>query len=102
MMLSFLSTAIGLLALAIYSAYVTKKYSGTESLNELNLKPIAIIILGLGMFFLWNYLTWIFFGGDYMWSEWYAWLLGHNMDLWIMAVPLVGLPLLYSEKNKTP
>ncbi len=98
MMLSFLSTAIGLLALAIYSGYVTKKYSGTESLSEMNLKPVGVIILGLGMFFLWNYLTWIFFGGDYVWSEWYAWLLGHNMDLWILAIPLVGLPLLFERK----
>jgi hypothetical protein len=47
-------------------------------------------------------LTWIFFGRDQLWSEWFAWFLGHNMDLWIIAIPLVGLPLLYSEKNKTP
>jgi hypothetical protein len=97
-MLSFLSTAIGLLALSMYSVYVTKKYAKTESLQELNLKPVGVIILGLGMFFLWSYLTWIFFGGDYVWSEWYAWLLGHNMDLWILSLPMVGLPLLFSNR----
>ncbi|MBE3116964.1 hypothetical protein IMZ68_07140 [Candidatus Bathyarchaeota archaeon] len=98
-MLSFLSTVIGLLALAIYSGYVTKKYAKTESLQELNLKPVGVIILGLGLWFLWNYLTWIFFGGDYVWSDWYRWLLGHNMDLWMLSLPLVGLPLLFNNKN---
>lgn len=98
-MLSFLSTIIGLLALAIYSGYVTKKYATTESLQELNLKPVAVIIFGLGFWFLWNYLTWIFFGGDYVWSDWYAWLLGHNMDLWMLSLPLVALPLLFHNKN---
>ena len=97
-MLSFLSTVIGLLALAIYSGYVTKKYARIESLQELNLKPVGVIILGLGMWYLWSYLTWIFFGGDYVWSYWYAWLLGHNMDLWMLSLPLVGLPLLFNNK----
>lgn len=97
-LLSFILTVFGLLALAIYSAYFTKKSSGAESLQELNLKPVGVIILAIGMYFLWNYLTWIFFGGDYVWSNWYAWFLGHNMDLWMLSLPLVGLPLLFYNK----
>jgi len=95
MMVAFLSTAFGLLALAIYSVYATKKLSGTESLHDLNLRPVGVIILGLGLFYLWNYLTWIFFGGDYVWSNWFAWLLGHNMDLWMLSFTLIGIPLLF-------
>jgi hypothetical protein len=101
MMVAFLSTLIGLLALTIYSAYATKKLAGTENLHDLNLKPVGVIILGLGLFYLWNYLTWIFFGGDPVWSSWFAWLLGHNMDLWMLSLPLVGLPLLFSSKKVT-
>ena len=56
----------------------------------------AIITL-LGMYFLWNYLTWIYFGNNALWSDWYAWMLGHNMNLWVLAIPLVGLPLLLSR-----
>lgn len=97
-LLSFILTTIGLLALAIYTAYFTKKSSSVESLQELNLKTIGAIILALGMYFLWNYLTWIFFGGDYLWSYWYAWFLGHNMDLWMLSLPLLGLPLLFTGK----
>ena len=37
------------------------------------------------MYFLWNYLTWIYFGGDAVWSTWYAWFLGHNLDLWMLV-----------------
>jgi hypothetical protein len=96
---ALLSTALGLLVLTVYSVYTTKTLSRTESLQDLNLKPIGIIILGLGLFYLWNYLTWIFFGGDHVWSSWYAWLLGHNMDLWMLSLPLVGLPLLFNIRS---
>ncbi|MFH1329026.1 MAG: hypothetical protein ABIH76_09355 [Candidatus Bathyarchaeota archaeon] len=98
-MVAFISTALGLLALTVYSVYATKTLSRTESLQDLNLKPIGVIILGLGLFYLWNYLTWIFFGGDHVWSSWYAWLLGHNMDLWMLSLPLVGLPLLFNTRS---
>jgi hypothetical protein len=102
MLLSFALTTVGLLALGIFMAYFTKKSAGAETLDALNLRTLGAVIMALGLWFLWNYLTWIFFGSDQLWSEWFAWFLGHNMDLWIMAIPLVGLPLLYSEKNKTP
>jgi hypothetical protein len=95
MMVAFLSTVVGLLALTLYAVYATKKLSGTENLQSLNLRPIGIIILGLGLFYLWNYLTWIFFGGDYVWSSWFTWLLGHNMDLWMLSFSLIGIPLLF-------
>jgi hypothetical protein len=98
-MVAFLSTALGLLSLTVYSVYATKLLSRTESLQNLNLKPVGVIILCLGLFYLWNYLTWIFFGGDHVWSSWYAWLLGHNMDLWMLSLPLVGLPLLLNTRS---
>ena len=96
-MLSFILTTFGLLALAIYTAYFAKKSSGAKSLQELKLKTVGAIILAFGMYFLWNYLTWIFFGGNYIWSDWYAWFLGHNLDLWMLSLPLLGLPLLFAD-----
>jgi hypothetical protein len=99
LMVAFISTAAGLLALALYSVYATKKLSGTQTLQTLNLKPVGVLVTGLGVWYLWNYLTWIFFGGNYMWSDWYAWLLGHNMDLWMLSLPLVGLPLLFMSNH---
>jgi hypothetical protein len=94
-LLSFASTTIGLLALAVFTAYFTRKSIGTETLEELKLRTIGAIMVALGLYFLWNYLAWIFFGG---WSDWYAWFLGHNLDLWMLSLPLVGLPLLFKRQ----
>jgi len=95
---SFALTTFGLLALTIYAAYFTKKSRGAETLDALNLRTAGAIIIALGLWFLWNYLTWMFFGKPELWSSWYAWFLGHNMDLWILSIPLVGLPLLFDRK----
>jgi hypothetical protein len=99
-LLNFVLTTFGLLALATYAAYLTKKSSGAQTLQELKLKNAGAIITALGMFFLWNYLTWIFFGGNYLWSDWFAWFLGHNLDLWMLSLPLFGLPLLFTKNFK--
>ena len=95
LLVSFGSTVFGLLALAIFTAYFAKKSIGTQSVQELKIGTIGAILVALGMFYLWNYLTWIFFGG---WNDWYAWLLGHNLDLWMLSLPLLGLPLLFHRK----
>ncbi len=93
---SFVTTIFGLLVLALYTAYFAKKSIGAESMQELKLKTIGAILIVFGLFFLWNYLTWIFFGG---WSSWYAWFLGHNLDLWMLSLPLLGLPLLFADER---
>jgi hypothetical protein len=95
-LLSFGLTTVGMLALALFTAYFSKKSIGTETLEKLKLRTVGAIIVALGLYFLWNYLTWIFFESP--WSAWYAWFLGHNMDLWIMVIPLVGVPLLFEQK----
>jgi hypothetical protein len=105
-MLSFALTSVGILALTVFTAYFTKKSIGTESVEKLALKTIGAITLALGLFYLWNYLTWIFFGTNEIWSNWYQWFLGHNPNLWLLSIPLIGLPLLFfagksaTEKDK--
>jgi len=99
-MTSYISTLAGLLALALFTAYFAKKSIGTQQVTDLKLKTVGGIITALGVYFLWNYLAWIFFGG---WNEWYAWFLGHNLDLWMLTLPLVGLPLLFvNQKERAP
>ena len=100
-LLSFILTVFGLLALVIYSSYVTKKSIGAEALQELKFRAIGIMILSLGMYFLWNYLSWVILAGN-KWNNWYAWFLGHNMDLWMLSLPLVALPLLFYKSPKQP
>ena len=96
--ISFILTVFGLLALAIYAAGYTVAFSRAKT-HTLSIKTVGVIITSIGMFFLWEYLSWIFFGGDYLWSSWYAWFLGHNLDLWMLSLPLLGLPLLFANKN---
>ena len=92
-LVSFAITVFGMLMLAVYTGYIAIKSSGAKTLN---LKLVGVIVLGLGMFFLWNYVSWVFFG-DGRWSDWYAWFLGHNLDLWMLTLPLFGLPLLFMD-----
>ncbi len=94
-LLSFVLTAFGLLLLGVYTANFALKSRRAETLQELNLRRVGVIVLALGTYFLWNYLTWIFFGG---WNDWYAWFLGHNEDLWVLSLPLLGLPMLFADK----
>jgi hypothetical protein len=42
---------------------------------------------------------WVFFGSVGGWGAWYQWFLGHNLDLWVLSLPLVGVPLLFREKQ---
>jgi len=64
----------------------------------LKLKTVGVIIVLAGLYFLWNYVTGIIFGAE-LWSDWYAWFLGHNLDLWALSLPLLGLPLLFKKRS---
>ncbi len=94
-LLSLSITWGGLLALAIFTAYFAKRSIGTEQVQNLSFRTIGAILTALGLYYLWNYLAWIFFGG---WNQWYAWILGHNLDLWLLSLPLFGIPLLFAYK----
>jgi hypothetical protein len=99
---AFASTVVGLLALAIYASWFTVTSRKATSLTAVHLKRSGVAITAFGLFFLWNYLTWIFFGSNHLWNSdqvWYAWFLGHNLDLWMLSLPLLGLPLLFTYKN---
>ncbi len=96
---SFGLTTVGLLALTIYTAYFTKKSLSLVSLKEVDWRKIGAIITALGLYFLVIYVMWLLFGTEQKWSSWYAWFLGHNMDLWILSLPLIGVPLMF-HKNK--
>lgn len=92
--LSFAVTTIGLLALGLYAANFTRKNSNLSSISQLDLRVVGILITTMGMYFLGLYMMWAYLGTVGGWSDWYAWFLGHNVDLWAMALPLVGLPLM--------
>jgi hypothetical protein len=96
---SFAMTAVGLLLLTAYAAYFSKKSFGEESFEKLDLRKIGLTVTAFGLYFDLNYVLWLFFGSVGGWGTWYAWILGHNMDLWILSAPLLGLPLLFRRKR---
>ena len=98
-LLSFVFTSVGLLLLTLYMASVAWKSVGTEDWHDLDLKKIGIIIVGMGLYFDVVYLLWIFFGTAEIWGLWYQWILGHNMNLWVLSLPLAGIPLLFHRKR---
>jgi hypothetical protein len=97
-LISFTLTSFGMLSLTVFAAYFTKKSVGVENLEKLDIKTVGLIITMLGLFYLCNYLLWIFFGKTETWSYWYLWFLG-NLNLWLLSIPMVGLPLLFQHKQ---
>ncbi len=100
-LVSYVVTIGGLLALGVYVAYFAAKNHNSEW-KSLPLKPVGAIVTALGSYFLWNYLSYIFFEGK--WSDWYRWFLGHNLDLWLLSLPMLGLALMLYDnalKQKT-
>jgi len=98
-LLSFLFTTFGLLALTQYAGYFTKKSLSVSSWRELDFNKIGSVITLIGLYFAGVYLLWIIAGSVGGWSPWYAWFLGHNVDIWVMTLPAVGLPLLFIPTN---
>ena len=94
---SFILTVIGLLMLTLYSAYFTKKSIG-KHFTTINLRTVGAIVTALGLYFDIIYLMYLFLGPVGGWGIWYAWFTGHNLDLWLMALPFAGLPLLLQKK----
>jgi len=97
---SFSLTAFGLLALGLYAVYFTKKSVGIASLNKVDWHKVGAIVVLLGLYFDIIYVMWLLLGSVGGWNEWYAWILGHNMDLWLVALPIAGLPLLFKSKSE--
>lgn len=96
---SFVLTTVGLLLLGFYSLFFTRRTIREGNLDSFDVGKVGLIVSCLGLYFLIVYVMWLVFGSVGGWSDWYAWFLGHNVELWMMSLPLVGIPLIF--KNKT-
>jgi hypothetical protein len=94
---SFCLTSIGLLLLASYSAYFARKSIGADSLSSLDTGTIGYIITFFGLYFVFTYFLWLIFGFVGGWSSWYAWFFNHNVDLWLLTAPILGLALILQK-----
>ncbi len=95
---SFALTVFGLLLLTLYAAYFSKKSIGKNDFAKINLRTAGFMVTALGLYFDIIYVMYLFLGPVGGWGIWYAWFTGHNLDLWLMALPFIGLPLLFQKR----
>ena len=84
---------------ALYAAFFSRKSIGTESLAKLNIRTVGLIVTLVGLYFGVHYVMWIFLGSVGGLGSWYAWMSGHNLDLWAMSLPIVGVQLLFYRRS---
>ncbi|MCW4031002.1 MAG: hypothetical protein NWE80_01415 [Candidatus Bathyarchaeota archaeon] len=101
-MFSFLLTVVGMLLLTLYSAYFSKKTIAKHDPSQINLRTIGFIITAVGLYYDIIYVMFLSMGAVGGWGMWYAWFTGHNLDLWLMALPFAGLPLLLQKRIQPP
>ena len=100
----FAITVAGLLFIGIYAAVYQKNHAQTQTLAGLNLRKAGAIITALGLYFDAVWILWLWLGdasGGVL-AVWPAFSVLLNVDLWMVALPLVGLPLLFSKKQTQP
>jgi hypothetical protein len=100
-MFSFLLTVVGLLLLTLYTAYFTKKTIAQHDPAQIDLRAVGFIITAFGLYFDIVYVMFLSLGAVGGWGMWYAWFTGHNLDLWLMALPFAGLPFLFQKGPQT-
>ncbi len=99
--LSFALTTGGLFLLALYAVIYAKQSTGTETLSELDLKKAGAILTLFGLYFSVTYLLTILSGNpEELTTVWHIFFVDHNVDLWLLALPLAGIPLLLSKNQR--
>lgn len=95
----FVLTAVGLLLLTLFAAFSFRRTIGKEKLMGLDLKRIGVIVTAFGLYFDLTFLLWILFGTVGGHNMWHTFFVHHNVDLWCLALPLAGLPLLFQTRR---
>jgi hypothetical protein len=95
----FVLTAVGLLALILFAAFSFRRTLGKEKLMGLDLKRIGVIVTAFGLYFDLMFLLWILFGSVGGYNMWHTFFVYHNVDLWCLALPVAGLPLLFQTQR---
>ena len=99
-MLSFVLTVVGLPLLAIYLLIISLpaiKNTGAR----MNVNKIGLVLTLLGVYFIVAFFLLYalpgLVGEKSIWSSFFT---GHNVDLWMLALPVIGIPLMLSEHGE--
>lgn len=99
-MFSFLLTFIGLLFLTIFFALFSI-HTIRDPARILDLKIVGATLTALGGYFILNVLLHLIFKpfmGEY--SIWNAFFMAHNVDLWCVTLPALGVPLMLGPHTR--
>ena len=97
---SFGLTVVGLLLLALLHRILCQENNRTNMTSpQINLRTVGFIITAFGLYFDIVYVMFLSLGAVGGWGMWYAWFTGHNLDLWLMALPFAGLPFLFQKQT---
>jgi hypothetical protein len=95
---SFGLTTLGLLGLTLFVAVFSWRSIMKGDYGNINLRTIGWVVTCFGLYFIIIFVMYLFLGAVGGWGTWYAWFMGHNMDLWLMVLPLAGLPLMMQKR----
>lgn len=95
----FAITAVGLLILAIFAACLSRREIGKERLLALNLNKIGLGVTAFGLYFDLTYLLGLVFGSVGGYNIWHSFFIYNNVDLWMLSLPLIGIPMLLLKKK---
>jgi len=97
--IGFVLTAGGLLVLTLYAAFSSRRTLEKEESMGPDLKRIGAIVTAFGLYFDLIFLLYILFGSVGGYNMWHTFFVYHNVDLWCLALPVAGLPLLFQTRR---
>ncbi len=98
----FILTVGGLLLLGVYAAIYAKNSSKAQTLGGLDWRRGGLIVTLFGLYFdiilLLSFLYGDTSGGKLI--VWPNFIAPHNVDLWMAALPIVGVPMMFLKRRK--
>jgi hypothetical protein len=97
---SFLLTSVGLLALTIFFSWSVLP-TIRDPTKRPNLRKMGAALTFLGAYFIIVILFFIIFGHVGGRSIWTMWFIYNNLDVWCVALPALGIPLMLGKAQLT-
>ncbi|MGF3522854.1 MAG: hypothetical protein ACQXXJ_07135 [Candidatus Bathyarchaeia archaeon] len=97
--LEFVLTAVGLFLITVYAVVYARNSFKLKTLNDFNIQKAGVILTALGLYFDVILVLWFLFGRSAILTVWPTFAVLHNVDLWMAALPLIGLLLIFTKKR---
>jgi hypothetical protein len=101
-MFSFLLTVVGLPLIALYVLSISLPVI-RKKIALPNLQHVGLALTLIGAYFMITYFILYAFPAAYIGEKslWGSFFTGHNLDLWMIVLPVLGVALMFSDANKS-